>query len=67
MKEYRIVKYWVGFFSHYAYRLEVKVEGRFLWQNYTRWDEIAGNHLTTYIPDSWSEFNVIEQIEGNPE
>jgi hypothetical protein len=59
--EYRIVKYYVGFFTHWAYRLEKRIYWWFFGKR-TGWEDIAGNSNTTAVPDDWRELNIIEEI-----
>ena len=63
MEEYRIVRHYVGFFSHWAYRLEKKFSWWFFGKK-TGWKQVAGNQLTTSIPDEWRQLNITEEIES---
>lgn len=60
--EYRTVRYFHGFFSHYCYKLEVKRYWKFLWMSGIEWDEVAGNSLTQEIPYEWQQFNIVDHI-----
>lgn len=61
-EEFRIVKYYHGFFCHWAYRLEKKVSWWFFGRR-TGWEQVAGNGNTDSIPDEWRSFNIVEEIE----
>lgn len=61
--EYRIVKYYEGFFCHYSYDLEKKINHKFLWLKWDTWQKVAGNALTTFIPDEWEALNIVDTIE----
>lgn len=65
MKEYRIVRNYHGFFSHYCYKLQQKRCWRFLFWTGIVWDDIAGNSLTTEIPESWLDFNIVDKINSD--
>lgn len=62
MAEYRIVKKYNSFFSHWHYELQKKVNWSFLWWKGFYWNYAAGNSLTKYIPNDWDDLNIVEQI-----
>lgn len=62
MKEYRIVKYYVSFFSRWAYALEVKSNWKFLWWKGINWRRGGGNDLTSYPKSEWDKLNIVERI-----
>jgi len=66
MTEYRIVKRWQSFFSHWYYTLEKKEITKFLWMRFENWQKVGGNNLTTSIPAQWKEFCNHEPIIEKP-
>lgn len=61
-QQYRIVKIYCGFFSHWYYELQVYKKWRFFWTWYESWKRVAGNALEETVPDEWRELNIIYEI-----
>jgi len=59
---YRIVRWYHGFFCHWCYQLEKQHNWKFLWWSGVGWAKVAGNSLTTYPPRNWDELNITETI-----
>lgn len=68
MSEYRTVRRWNSFFSHWYYTLEKKFTYKKWFSKKERvgWEYVAGNSLDQWEPDEWNEFNIVERITIEP-